>query len=80
MSDNEYDDRDFKGDSDDDDLDDDPEDVELMDENEEEKQEDGNGDAGVRRGTLRRVASSERITSRFMTKYERARILGSRAL
>ena len=80
MSDNEYDDRDFKGDSDDDDLEEDPEDVDVIDDNEEEKQEDGNEAGGIRRGTLRRVPSSERITSRFMTKYERARILGSRAL
>jgi DNA-directed RNA polymerase I, II, and III subunit RPABC2 len=28
----------------------------------------------------KRVPDSERITSRFMTKYERARILGTRAL
>lgn len=46
---------------------------------EEDKQEDGNELGGIRRG-LRKVPNEERITSRFMTKYERARILGSRAL
>lgn len=45
---------------------------------EENKNED-DGVAGIRRG-IRKVPDEERITSRFMTKYERARILGSRAL
>ena len=40
---------------------------------------DEQGIAGIRRG-IRKVPDEERITSRFMTKYERARILGSRAL
>ena len=40
---------------------------------------DEQGIAGIRRG-IRKVPDDERITSRFMTKYERARILGSRAL
>lgn len=44
--------------------------------NEDQQQEDV---AGIRRG-IRKVPDEERITSRFMTKYERARILGSRAL
>ena len=44
--------------------------------NEENQQEDV---AGIRRG-VRKVPDEDRITSRFMTKYERARILGSRAL
>ena len=35
--------------------------------------------AGVRKGT-RKIPDADRITSKFMTKYERARILGSRAL
>ena len=47
--------------------------------NDEENKEEEDGLAGVRRG-VRKVAEEERITSRFMTKYERARILGSRAL
>ena len=36
-------------------------------------------DGGVRRG-VKRIPDAERITTRFMTKYERARILGTRAL
>ena len=36
-------------------------------------------DGGMRRGN-KRVLEADRITSKFMTKYERARILGSRAL
>ena len=47
--------------------------------NDEDNKEEEEGLAGIRRGT-RKVAEEERITSRFMTKYERARILGSRAL
>ena len=38
----------------------------------------GGGGAGGRGGGAR--PASERITSRFMTKYERARVLGTRAL
>ena len=44
--------------------------------------EDQDGDAAEdmnQRGT-KRVAKEERITGKFMTKYERARILGARAL
>ena len=41
---------------------------------------DGEGeDGGMRRGN-KKVPEADRITSKFMTKYERARILGSRAL
>ena len=47
--------------------------------NDEENKEEEDGALGIRRG-IRKVAEEERITSRFMTKYERARILGSRAL
>ena len=47
--------------------------------NDEENKEEEDGLAGIRRG-IRKVPEEERITSRFMTKYERARILGSRAL
>ena len=46
---------------------------------EEDKHGEDEGIGGIRRGT-RKVPDEERITSRFMTKYERARILGSRAL
>ena len=45
---------------------------------EEEEQKDDD-ELGTRRG-IRKVPDHERITSNFMTKYERARILGSRAL
>lgn len=45
----------------------------------EEEEEAGDEEIGTRRG-VRKVPDSERITSNFMTKYERARILGSRAL
>jgi DNA-directed RNA polymerases I, II, and III subunit RPABC2 len=45
----------------------------------EEEEEAGEDELGTRRGT-RKVPDHERITSNFMTKYERARILGSRAL
>mmetsp|Transcript_25027 Transcript_25027/g.33554 ORF Transcript_25027/g.33554 Transcript_25027/m.33554 type:complete len:138 (-) Transcript_25027:98-511(-) len=82
MSDDEYDGRGFRGgDDDDDDHDEDGEDVDVIEDGleEEEKQDDGNELGGIRRG-LRKVPSTDRITSRFMTKYERARILGSRAL
>ena len=45
----------------------------------EEEEEGHDEELGTRRG-IRKVPDSERITSNFMTKYERARILGSRAL
>ena len=75
MEDDEHDGQAFDSDEDDGD------DVDIIDddENEEEKAEDGNELGGIRRGQ-RKVADEDRITSRFMTKYERARILGSRAL
>jgi len=46
------------------------------DANEEEKQDGGH----ERRKKREKIPDNERITSRFMTKYEKARILGSRAL
>ena len=82
MSDDEFDGRGLRGgsDGDDDDFDEEGDDVDVIEDlEEEEKNDDGNETGGIRRG-LRRVPSSDRITSRFMTKYERARILGSRAL
>ena len=82
MSDDEYDGRGFAGEDDEDFDDDDGEEIDVIDPddlNEEEKQGDGAELGGIRRG-VRKVADAERITSRFMTKYERARILGSRAL
>ena len=54
--------------------------VDVMDEQEDGFGEnEGGEDAGVRRGN-KKVPDADRITSKFMTKYERARILGSRAL
>ena len=56
------------------------EEVDVVEEgNEEEKEHEGDDTGGVRRGT-RKVPENERITTKFITKYERARILGSRAL
>jgi DNA-directed RNA polymerase I, II, and III subunit RPABC2 len=52
--------------------------VDILDEEEEPEEEVDELVTGSR-GT-KRVPDSERITSRFMTKYERARILGTRAL
>ena len=78
-----YEEHDDMGDfeEEDDDVGSDDDQVSIRDEDQEdEKQEDNNdGLGGIRRG-LRKVPDSDRITSRFMTKYERARILGSRAL
>ena len=54
--------------------------VDIVDEDQEDGIGEGGDDAaGGRRGT-RKVPEADRITSKFMTKYERARILGSRAL
>jgi len=76
MVDSDREEKDFEGS--DDEMDD--EDVDIVDElNEEDKQEEGNELGGIKRGQ-RKVPDEDRITSRFMTKYERARILGSRAL
>ena len=58
---------------------DDGDDIDIMDDDPEDEKVEENELGGVRRGQ-RAVPESERITSRFMTKYERARILGSRAL
>lgn len=76
MEDDDHDGQDFNSDEDDDN------DVDIIDEEENEGEDekiDDNELGGVRRGQ-RAVPDAERITSRFMTKYERARILGSRAL
>ena len=53
--------------------------AEILDEQDEEMNEGADDFAGVRKGT-RKIPDTDRITSKFMTKYERARILGSRAL
>ena len=62
------------------------EDMEIVD-GEGEEGADGEGGEGEhemhmssRKGNLRKVPDHMRITSKFMTKYERARILGCRAL
>jgi len=82
MSDNEKDS--FGGGSDDemDNIDDDyNSEVDIVMDEEENKGEGGDGENHLMggRGT-HRVPDHERITSKFMTKYERARILGTRAL
>ena len=78
-----YEEHDDMGDfeEDDDDVGSDDDQVSIRDEDQEDEKQDDNNDGlgGIRRG-LRKVPDSDRITSRFMTKYERARILGSRAL
>ena len=55
--------------------------IDILDEDQEGEFADGEAgeDGGMRRGN-RKVPEADRITSKFMTKYERARILGSRAL
>ena len=53
--------------------------AEILDEQDEEMNDGADDTAGIRKGT-KKVPDAERITSKFMTKYERARILGSRAL
>ena len=40
----------------------------------------GGAGAGVSAGKGKAVEPSQRITTRYMTKYERARLLGTRAL
>ena len=52
--------------------------VDIIEEEEDQEEEQDEIVTGSR-GT-KRVPDSDRITSRFMTKYERARILGTRAL
>ena len=52
--------------------------VDIVDEDQEGEFADDE-DGGMRRGK-KKVPEADRITSKFMTKYERARILGSRAL
>ena len=81
MSDKEFDDGDDGGDDFDDDYGSEGDDVDVVEDGEEEggDHEMGDDTGGVRRGT-RRVPDKDRITTKFMTKYERARILGSRAL
>ena len=76
MSDNE---KDFDGDDGgDDDEYGSEDDVEVLSGDEEDQDGDAAEDMN-QRGT-KRVAKEERITGKFMTKYERARILGARAL
>ena len=62
---------------DEDDFQDDGSDVEILTDEEEEG---GIGGAEPSKKMGKKVPDEDRITSRFMTKYERARILGTRAL
>ena len=59
-------------------FDEDDSQVDIIEADDEDEVQEGD-EMGGRRGTVR-VPDEERITSKFMTKYERARILGSRAL
>lgn len=63
---------------DEDDFQDDGSDVEILTDEEEEGGGIGGAEPSKKMG--KKVADEDRITSRFMTKYERARILGTRAL
>ena len=65
----------------DDEMNDYDDEVDILDEDmqDESDVEDG-ADGGAVSRNKRKVADSDRITSKFMTKYERARILGTRAL
>ena len=60
-------------------FDDDDSQVDIIENDDEDEDLQEGDDMGGRPGTIR-VPDEERITSKFMTKYERARILGSRAL
>jgi len=63
---------------------DDGDEVEIITDNEESEQDDNNqGGAGIGQHEKKKkikIPDADRITSRFMTKYEKARILGTRAL
>ena len=75
MSDDERgDDHDDEGDFDEDE---DQDDVEVLSDNDERDEEGGAGGFKSKRGYKK---NTERITAKFLTKYERARILGTRAL
>ena len=74
MSDNE---RDFDGDDGGDDDEYDSE-IDILESGEEDN-DGADGNEINQRGT-KKVAKEDRITGMFMTKYERARILGARAL
>ena len=68
-------------DVDDDDYASEDDEMDIIDEEDQDAAENEMRDeaSGVRRG-IKRVPDNERITTKFMTKYERARILGSSAL
>ena len=76
MADSDQEPKDF---DDEDDENEEDDDMEIVDPEDEGNKEDEDDQYGIRRGQ-RKGPDAERITSRFMTKYERARILGSRAL
>ena len=78
----EHDDAFNEDDLDEDDLEMGEEGVQIVDENEAED-EDGFGDGGAKGGFKSKkgyTKNTDRITSNFLTKYEKARILGTRAL
>ena len=75
MSDHEYGAEDYGSQADDGDE------VEIITDAEESEVDDAHPGVGQHEKKKRvRIADAERITSRFMTKYEKARILGTRAL
>ena len=75
MSDKDYEENDYGSDADDGDE------VEIITDNEEsEMDENHQGQSTHEKKKKVRIPDADRITSRFMTKYEKARILGTRAL
>lgn len=75
MSDKDYEENDYGSDADDGDE------VEIITDNEEsEIDENHQGVSTHEKKKKVRIPDADRITSRFMTKYEKARILGTRAL
>ena len=53
--------------------------VEVISDDEQDDN-DGQANQGIAKRGARRIPDEERITSKFLTKYERARVLGTRAL
>jgi DNA-directed RNA polymerase I, II, and III subunit RPABC2 len=61
-------------------LEDFEEEMDIIDENEDDDADNVDDDGGDFKGPRGYKPNKERITSNFLTKYERARILGTRAL
>lgn len=75
MSDHEYGAEDYGSQADDGDE------IEIITDNEESEMDENHQGSGQHEKKKRvKIPDAERITSRFMTKYEKARILGTRAL